>query len=62
MTKIHGAQLIIVLAIILLVWNLADLDFNSFEESKGPLSGAFSNVLLILAMIVSIREMKKSKD
>ena len=62
MTKIQGAQLIIIAGIILLILNLANIDINSFEASKGPLSGALSNVLLILAMIVSIREMKKPKE
>ena len=59
MNKIRGAQLIIVAGIVLLIFNLSELDVNNLGFSKGPIPGIISNVLLIAAMLVSIKEMKK---
>lgn len=57
MSKITGAYIVIILGSILLVWNILDLDFDNLK--KGPFSGIVSNILLIAAMVVSIRDLKK---
>mgnify|MGYP006136401339 CR=1 FL=1 len=57
MKKIYFTYLIIIAAIALLVNNILELDFNNLQ--KGPFSGIVSNLLLILAMIFSIRDIKK---
>lgn len=62
MGKIRGAQLIIIVGIVLLIFNLSELDLDNLKFDRGPVAGIISNVLLILAMIVSIREMKKIKN
>lgn len=62
MNKIRGAQLIIVAGIVFLIFNLSELDINNIGFSKGPILGIVSNVLLIAAMFVSIREMKKNNN
>jgi len=62
MNKIRGAQLIIVAGIVLLIFNLSELDLNNLKFDKGPIAGIISNILMILAMIVSIREMRKPKN
>ena len=45
--------------LVLLIFNLSELDVNNLGFSKGPIPGIISNVLLIAAMLVSIKEMKK---
>jgi hypothetical protein len=62
MNKIRGAQIIMVLGIVLLIFNLTELDLNNIKFDKGPMAGIISNILLIVAMIVSIREMRKPKN
>ena len=62
MNKIRGAQLIIVAGIVFLIFNLSELDVNNLGLSKGPILGIVSNVLLIAAMFVSIKEMKKNNN
>ena len=62
MNKIRGAQLIIVAGMVFLIFNLSELDINNLRFSKGPILGIISNVLLIAAMFVSIKEMKKNNN
>ena len=62
MNKIRGAQLIIVAGIVFLIFNLSELDVNNLGLSKGPILGIVSNVLLIAAMFISIKEMKKNNN
>lgn len=62
MTKKLGAQIVIVLAIILAILNIYQIDLNSWEESRGAVSGLISNVLLIIAMILSIRSINRSEN
>ncbi len=57
MTKKTGAYIVIIAGLILLIWNITELDFNDLK--KGPFSGIVSNILLILAMIFSIKDLKK---
>lgn len=60
MTKTTGAYIVMIAGLILLMWTFSELDFNNL--GKGPFTGIVSNVLLILAMIVSIRDLKKNKQ
>ena len=60
MTKKTGAYIIIFLGFVLLIWNISELDFDNLK--KGPFSGIVSNIFLILAMIVSIRDLNKKQD
>ena len=46
--------------LILLIINILDLDFNNLKN--GPYSGIVSNVLLILAMIISVRDLNKIEN
>jgi len=59
MKKITGAFIVMIAGLLLLIWNITELDFNNL--GKGPFSGIISNILLILAMIISIRDLKKHK-
>lgn len=60
MTKTTGAYIAMITGLILLIWNISELDFNNL--GKGPFTGIVSNVLLILAMIISIRDLKKGEN
>jgi len=51
---------IIFASIVLMIYNISELDFNNLE--KGPFAGIVSNVLLILAMLVTIRDLKKKEN
>jgi hypothetical protein len=55
--KIRGAYIILIAGAFLLLLNLYHLDFDRSMWYAGPLS----NVLLMLSMVVSLREMKKQK-
>lgn len=59
MTKKTGAYIVMIAGLILLIINICELDFSNLKN--GPFSGGFSNVLLILAMIVSIRDLNKKE-
>jgi len=59
MTKKTGAYIIIIAGLILLIINISELDFSNLKN--GPFSGIVSNILLILAMIVSIRDLNKKE-
>jgi len=43
-----------------MIYNISELDFDNLQ--KGPFTGIISNVLLILSMIFTIRELKKIKN
>jgi len=62
MTKKTGAYLVIVAGIILLIINLSQLDFDHLSLTKGAVAGIISNLLLILAMIISIRDLNKKEN
>jgi hypothetical protein len=57
MTKKTGAYIVLIAGLILLIINISELDFSNL--TNGPFYGIISNVLLILAMIISIRELNK---
>ncbi|WP_407557859.1 hypothetical protein [Winogradskyella sp. 4-2091] len=54
------AYLIIIAGLILLIMHISELDFDNLK--KGPFSGIVSNILLILAMIITIRKDKAKKE
>jgi hypothetical protein len=58
MTKITGVYIVLILSLFLLIWNVYQLDFDNLKN--GPYSGIVSNVFLMLAMIISIRDLNKS--
>ena len=58
MNKLYILYFAIVVSSILLIINISELDFNNLQE--GPFTGIIGNVLLIAAMIVTIRDLKNS--
>lgn len=60
MTKKTGAYLVMIAGVILLIFNISELDFGNFKN--GPFFGIISNVLLILAMVISINDLKKKEN
>ena len=57
MKKFCFIYFVVFVSIVLMIYNISDLDFNNIK--KGPFAGIVSNVLLILAMLVTIRDIKK---
>ena len=43
-----------------MIYNISELDFDNIQ--KGPFAGIVSNVLLILAMLFTIRDIKKKEN
>ena len=60
MTKITGAYLVLIAGLILLIINIYQMDFSNIRN--GPFLGIISNILLILAMVVSIKDLKKKEN
>ncbi|HAB26639.1 MAG: hypothetical protein CMP05_06930 [Xanthomarina sp.] len=60
MSRKTGAIGVLIAGILLLIMNFLELDFNHLE--KGPLAGILSNVLLIIAMILSIRHLNNEEQ
>ena len=60
MKKFYFIYFIIFASIVLMIYNISELDFNNIQ--KGPFAGIVSNVLLILAMLVTIRDIKKKEN
>lgn len=59
MNRKKVAYFVIFASLILLVFNLSEFNFNNLKENH--YAGIASNLLLILAMIVTIRELNKSQ-
>ncbi len=59
MTRKTGAYIFIIAGVIFLVINIYNLDFNNLQD--GRFSGIVSNFLLILAMIISVRDIKRKE-
>ena len=57
MKKFCFIYFVVFVSIVLMIYNISELDFNNIK--KGPFAGIVSNVLLILAMLVTIRDIKK---
>ena len=60
MNKIRIAQIIMLAGAILLIMNLSQLDVNNLRFETGPVLGIISNILLIIGMYVTIKEIRKS--
>ncbi len=60
MTRFHFTNFIIITATVLLIINIYDLDFNNIKN--GPFSGIVSNLLIIIAMILTRRDIKKRES
>jgi len=60
MKKIYFIYFIIIASIVLMIYNIFELDFDNLE--KGPFAGIVSNILLILAMLFTIRDVKKKEN
>jgi hypothetical protein len=60
MKKFYFIYFIIIASIALMIYNISELDFNNLK--KGPFAGIVSNVLLILAMLITIRDIKKKEN
>ena len=60
MTKKTGAYLLMAAGLILLILNITELDFSNLQ--KESFVGIISNVLLILAMIISVRDLNKKEE
>ncbi len=59
MTRKTKVYIVLFLSLILLIWNITDLDFNNLKS--GPFSGIVSSIFLMLAMIVTIWELNKKE-
>ena len=59
MNKLKLAYFLIIVSVILLVINISQLDFNNLD--KGNYFGILSNLLLIFAMVINIRDLNKTK-
>ena len=55
MTRKTGAYIVMVAGLILLIMNISEMDIDNIE--KGPFLGSISNILLIAAMAISIRNL-----
>ncbi|AXO79239.1 hypothetical protein DZC78_02205 [Olleya aquimaris] len=60
MTKKYFIYLIIIASIVLMIYNISELDFDNLK--KGPFAGIVSNILLILTMLVTMRDIKKKEQ
>lgn len=59
MTKKYFIYFIIIAGIVLMIYNISELDFDNLK--KGPFAGIVSNILLILAMLLTMRDIKKKE-
>lgn len=57
--KLLGIKIVIALGIILLLLNISGLEYKNLKFSS--FYGIISNLLLILAMILAIRNLKKKE-
>ena len=60
MKNFYFIYFIIIVSIVLMIYNISELDFLNLK--KGPFAGIVSNVLIILAMLVTIRDVKKKEN
>ena len=57
MKRIYPIYFLIIASLILMIYNITQLDFNNL--ALGPYSGIISNILIIIAMLLTIRDLKK---
>lgn len=62
MTRFHFTNFIIIAATVLLIINIYDLDLDFNNIKNGPFSGIVSNLLIIIAMILTRRDIKKRES
>lgn len=60
MTKKYFIYFIIIASIVLMIYNISELDFDNLK--KGPFTGIVSNILIILAMLLTMRDIKKKEQ
>ena len=60
MSKKQGAYIVILLSVMLIIWNLTQFNFYNLKENH--YSGIVSSLLIILAMILSIRNLNKTEN
>jgi len=60
MTKKYFIYFIIIASIVLMIYNISEFDFDNLK--KGPFVGIASNIFLILAMLVTMRDIKKKEQ
>ena len=60
MTRKTGAYMVMMAGMILLIINISELDFSNFKNR--PLAGIVSNILLILAMIICVRDLNQKES
>ena len=60
MKKNYIIYFLIFISIVLMIYNILELDFYNLK--KGPFAGIVSNILLILAMLITIRDIKKKEN
>jgi len=60
MKRIYVVYFVLIASIILMILNIAELDFDNLK--KGPFTGIISNILLIAAMLLTIRDIKKKEN
>jgi hypothetical protein len=60
MNKLKLAYIVLVVSVALLIGNLYRIDYNNIEKSN--YFGIISNLLLIILMVISIRDLKKVKE
>lgn len=59
MKKKNFIYFIIIAVFLLLIWNISALDFDNLN--KGPYLGIGSNILIIIAMMFSLRSLPKNE-
>lgn len=59
MNRKSQAYIVIIVAIVLLIMSIMDLNFDNLSE--GPFSGIVGALLLILSMVVTIRDISKKE-
>ena len=60
MKRIHLTYFVLIASIVLMFFNIAELDFDNLKN--GPFAGIVSNVLLIIAMLLTIKDIKKKES
>lgn len=60
MSRKYQAYLIIIVAIILLIMSIGDLNFDNL--SQGPFSGILGSIAFMVLGIVNIRHLKRKEE
>ncbi|GGW73298.1 hypothetical protein DFQ11_10860 [Winogradskyella epiphytica] len=60
MKRKYFIYFIIIASIILMIYNISELDFSNLQ--KGPFAGIVSNVLIIIVMLLTMRDLNKKEQ